>query len=255
MRHLLLLLLLFLLVACAPKAPVPPMLPADAALKERLLEELAQVSRAFRSAKGLARVKVRLRERDVSARQVLFVEKPDRLRAETLSPFGQPMLVSATDGDTLSVYLPGDGVYYHGAATLDNFQRFVPIPLQIADLVHILLYQVPVIAHNEVGIESTKEGYRLILLGDQELRQILLFDREQRLQGADYLLEDVLQLQIRYTHFRQGVHPFPLAVDLQMPAAQASASLEFSDVQTNTAIPRERFDLEPPAGVEIRSLP
>lgn len=249
---------LSLLAACAPAPPLPPLapVPSEAELADELLRRLGANAQAFHGVAGMAKVKVVTPERKVGATQVLFAEKPDRFRAETLSPFGTPVLLTATDGALLSVYAPGEGAFYQGEASLQNFQRFVPVPLRLADLVHIILYHPPLVPFLEKSAASLPgQGYRLHLAGDQGLRQELFFDLQLRLREARYYRGEELQLQILYDEFREASPPFPLRTEVEMPLFGARATIALSDIELNPVIPAERFTLSPPAGVDVKPIP
>jgi outer membrane lipoprotein-sorting protein len=46
-----------------------------------------------------------------------------------------------------------------------------------------------------------------------------------------------------------------MIASLAMPAAKTEATVSFSEVRTNVAIPPERFRLTPPKGVEVLPFP
>jgi hypothetical protein len=245
---------LLLLAACVPRPSVPPTVPP--ASETVLLERLAEDARAFRSLQGLAKVRVERGGQSMGGTQVLLAEKPGRLRAETLSPFGQPLLLMATDGLELTVMIPSDGRFYRGEASARNVQRFTRLPLQLTDLVHILLYQVPIIGHDRRTLTIEEgSGYLLVLLDETGRRQELRFNRELHLVEVAYFIDADLQLRVRYDKFMGEAHPFPQSALLEMPALDAEASLVFSEVRTNVAIPAERFLLTPPPGAEILPIP
>lgn len=247
-------LLLLFLTACVPRPPVPVVAPPASA--ESLLETLAQNAKAFQSLQGLAKVRLNAGGRSLSGTQVLFVEKPDRFRAETLSPFGQPVLLMATDGRDMDVMIPSEGTFYRGEASLENVQRFTRLPLQLTDLVHLLLYQVPVIGHGERTLEATEEGdYRLTLFGKGGSIQELRFDGALRLVESSFLSDDVLHLRVAYDRFTGDLHAFPREILLTMPELDAEGFLVFSELRTNVAIPSERFTLTPAKGMEILPIP
>ncbi len=253
-------LLALLAAACAPKAVQPPalVLPVPPGLEEELLTQLEQNALAFSSLEGVAKVKVTTDDRALAASQVIWAEKPDHLRAETLNPFGfgQPVLLMATDGVELSVLVPGEGQFYRGIASSQNLQRFTRMPLRVADLVHLLLYQVPVIAHRERSIFAGEEGgYRLVLEGEDGGREELSFDRQLRLIGASFYGGDELLLRVVYDRFIGETNPFPTLLRLKMPDRGVDALLDFADIRTNVAIPPERFALTPPVGIEVRPIP
>lgn len=246
---------LLLLAGCVPRPAAPPPLPRATAAE--LLKRLAADGQAFRSLKGMARVKISTGTRSFSADQILLAKKPDRLRSEALSFFGQPVFLVATDGTELTVLSPTEGKFYRGKATSANLQRILRVPLRPTDLVHILLYQVPVVAHTRQSLASAeKGGYRLSLVEEGRRRQTLVFDADLRLVEAGYWHDAKLALRVTYGKFTdEKGHPFPQAICLQVPSVKAEASVVFSDVRTNVTIPEGRFTLTPPAGVEVLPIP
>jgi outer membrane lipoprotein-sorting protein len=253
--RLLILLIPLLLAACVPRVLPPVELPptVPAAL---LLERLADSATAFASLEGLAKVRISTEARSQTITQVLFAEKPDRLRLEALSPFGQPLLVAATDGRQLDVLIPGDGKFYSGEVSLERLQRLTRLPLQLSDLVHLLLYQVPVIGHERQSVAADADGGTLLTLhAPGERRQELRFDRLLRLTAAAYFQGEELLLRVDYDRFTGETRPFPMIASLAMPAAKTEATVSFSEVRTNVAIPPERFRLTPPKGVEVLPFP
>lgn len=250
-----LILLSLLLSACAvkPVAPPPPAPPVSAAV---LLERMADSAAAFSSLEGLAKVRINSEGKTQSVSEVLLAEKPDRLRLETLSPFGQPLLVMATDGDRIEVLVPGEGKFYRDDFSLVHLQRLTRLPLQLTDLVHLLLYQVPVIGHEQQVVTPEAGGDLLLtLFAGEGRRQELRFDPLLRLTGAAYYRDDELLLDVVYSRFTGDLRPFPLSASLTVPSSKTEATVAFSEVRTNVPIPAERFRLTPPPGVDILPLP
>lgn len=248
-------LLPLLLAGCAARpVALPPGAPSASAAM--LLESLAESAKAFGSLEGVAKVRINTEKRTQSVTEVLFAEKPDRLRLETLSPFGQPLLVMATDGQQIDVLVPGEGKFYSDELSLDHLQRLTRLPLHLTDLVHLLLYQVPVIGHERQSVVPVPEGGTVLTLyADGRRRQELRFDRLTRLIAAAYYRGDELLLQIEYDRFTGEGRPFPMTASLAMPAANTAATVAFSEVRTNVAIPAARFRLTPPQGLEILPFP
>jgi hypothetical protein len=190
--------------------------------------------------------------------QALLVEKPDRFRAETLNPFGfgSPLLLMATDGRELAVMVPGEGLMFRGEASTRNLQRFTKLPLQLADLVHLLLYQVPVIPYAVLNGSVGPGGDYLLQLQDTEgRRQELWFDPDLKLVHSAYFQGSELDLRIRYDNFSAEDFPFPRSVFMEMPLQQAEASLAFSQVATNIAPEGRQFRLTTPEGYQERPIP
>lgn len=259
--HLVVLLMVSMLVAaCVPggKAPIPGRTPLSAEAENQLLNRLQDSSDWFRSLDGIARVHVVWQGKSTSTTQALLAEKPDLLRVETLNPFGfgSPLMVMATDGTDMAVMIPAEGLMFRGAASSQNLQRFTKLPLRLTDLVHLLLYQVPMIPEADRSGSVGADGDSLIQLhGADDFRQELRFDPERRLVASTYYRGDELTLRVGYSDFSAGEHPFPHAAVVEMPQQQAVASLTFSELTTNVASEPWRFRLSTPSGYQERPIP
>ncbi len=232
-------------------APAPPN-----ALSATLLQRVQLQGTAYRALEGLAKVRVSNQGQNFNATQVVLVEKPDRLRAETLSPFGNPLLVLATDGREVAALVPGDGLFYQGDASPANLHRFTRLPLRLEDLIALLLYQVPLLEARQQLLSRDGEGnLRLQLVGEGDLLQELIFNGAHMLTSAAFLRGEELQLRVSYRDFSGDGTGYPASVQLEMPPMGVEASLSFSEVRLNGVIPSARFRLSAPAGYEVRPLP
>jgi hypothetical protein len=224
-------------------------------MADRLLARIEAQAGAFNSLSSLAKVRISHPERNINANQVLFVQKPDRFRAEVLSPFGNPLLMTAANGRQLDAYIPGKGTFYRGDPDLENLQRFIPIPLRLTDLVHIILYDPLMIDFQVRQAALAEPGYRLDLLADNGVRQALLFDDRLRLLHTGYFVDDELQFQIEYHDFTDSVPAFPQSIEINMPLYRTAVSLSFREPEINPEIPEKRFSLTPPDGVIVQPFP
>ena len=243
-----------LLSSCAP---VRPKLVGDQVSQDfanRLMQEWSENSVRVTSVQGLAKVKVRSPENSLSGTQVILAEKPDRLRAETLSPFGTPLLLLAADGENLGVLLPSRNLYYTGAASPANLGRFVRIPLRLSDLVSFLLYQPPMISTRSEEAFELQEGGWLLIRNGSSRRQELTFNHERQLVETNYYDTDKLLLKITYGKFSTEEGGFPLLFGIEFPELETTASLEFSEPETNGKLQAGIFKLTPPAGVTVIDL-
>ena len=245
------LLTIALLTACTPVRPKSIGDQMSQTFATELIQEWSESSARVSSVQGLAKVKVHSPEKSMNGTQVILAEKPDRLRAETLSLFGSPVLLLAADGERLGVLLPTRNIYYTGAASPANLGRFIRIPLRLSDLVSVLLYQPPMIdARSEKAFELEEGGWLLIRSGSSR-HQELTFNIERQLVEVSYFDRDKLLLKITYGKFGEAGDRFPLFFGIELPGQKTTASLEFSDPETNGKLKAGIFQLTPPAGVTI----
>jgi hypothetical protein len=241
-----------LLSGCRPAVPPiarPPL------TSEALLMRLAANREAFHSLRGLASIRAEIDGRTNSARQVLLLEKPDRMRAEILGLFGQPALQVAVSEGRMAVHVISERRYLQGAATAGNLARFTHLPLGVDDLVRLALYDVPLIPYGKSTLRADAQGYLLSLEGLREDRQNLLFDEAGRLYGVEYFRGGDLLLRIDYERFAEQQGGFPKALSLDMPLRRTALSLVYSDLELNPDLAADRFTLTPPEGVMVERLP
>lgn len=246
--------ILSLLASCAPVRPKLVGESVDQSFADGLMQEWFENSAQVTSVQGLAKVKVHTPEKTLSGTQVILAEKPNRLRAETLSPFGSPLLLLAADGKKLRVSLPSRNTFYTGEATAANLGRFVRIPLRLTDLISVLLYQPPMIdALSEEAFNLQKGGWLLVRYGPSR-RQELIFNHARQLVEVGYYKQDKLFLKINYGQFSDDGNRFPQLFVIELPEAKTTASLKFSDLETNGILRPGIFQLSPPAGATVISL-
>lgn len=228
--------------------------PVAADFGVKLLEEWLLNSARTRSIEGVAKVRVQTPERSVSGTQVLLADMPDRLRAETLSPFGTPLLVLTVNETELTVLVTGDNRVFRGRPSVENLGRFTRLPLRVVDLVGILLSRPPLIAYRDLQVFQLDDGgWQLALTADQR-RQELRFDRLRRLAAVNYLYDGALQLHLTYGEFDGAAPSVPKRMELELPVAQIQAELVFRELATNRQFEPALFRLTPPTGALITDL-
>jgi len=242
--------LVLLLSSCVP-APKPPLPLLN---EQDLWQRLQANAKAWHSLRGMTRIRTENSAGSASARQVLLLAKPDSIRAEVLSPFGQPLLLLTVQDGQLRVLLPREQRFLQGEATPERIARFIRLPLSAEQMVRVALYDLPLISHEESALSRHEAGYQLLLSGADH-RQRLDFDASGRPLGASYYRGDQLLLQVAYDNFAAALDDFPRQVTVTMPGQDASISMTYNDVELNFQPAAESFLLQPPAGIVVEDLP
>lgn len=225
---------------------------ADASGQALFDDWLARASQ-HRTLRGVAKIRVQTPERTLNGTQVLLAETPERLRTETLSPFGTPLLVMTANETELAVLVPGDNRFYRGWSTPENLGRFTRLPLQLADLVSILLFKPPLIAHDRFAAVPSPDGGWLVTLESGRRRQELRFDAARHLTMVQYLAGEELQLRLVYGEFDELLAT-PQRIDLDLPPQRIQAALVFKELEMNRPILPELFTLTAPANATVTLL-
>ncbi|MCK4691523.1 MAG: DUF4292 domain-containing protein [Desulfuromonadales bacterium] len=244
-------LLLVVVTACAR----PPQVTwTELPTVEFLLTSLADTTGQVHSLDSTAKVSMTVKGKFFSSQQFLLVEKPDRLRADVLTGFGQLILQLTADGQELSVFMHTTvpGRFLRGPATAENLARFTRVPLATEDMVRLLLYEPPLITYQQAEVSA--EGNTLLLrLNNQKFRQELLFDRYLRFVGCRYFSQEGIFLEVLYDKFNER-DAFPQKIQIKLAEEDTKVVFKFSDLQTNVRIEPERFTLEIPAQITVEPI-
>jgi outer membrane lipoprotein-sorting protein len=246
--------LLGIVSGCATRPTYQQQVPAESSAGRSLFDDWQTRRTQYHSLQGVAKVRVQTPERTINGTQVILAEEPGRLRAETLSPFGTPLLVMVANETEFAVLVPGDNHFYRGWSTPENLSRFTRLPLHLADLVSILLSKPPLIAHDRLEAVQTTEGGWLIILESGQRRQELRFDAAQHLTMVQYLSDAKLQLRLVYGEFDGDALSSPHRIELQLPQQQIQAALIFKELEMNRQILPDAFTLVAPANATVTLL-
>lgn len=246
----------FLLLVCLagcihPQKPVWTDIPTA----EALIDQVSMASGRFSSLDGAAKVALTAGDKYFSSQQFLLLQKPDRLRADVLTGFGQLVLQMTSDGDQLSVFLHTSvpGRFFRGPASYENIFRFVRVPLATTDLLRLLLYDPPLINYQDSSVELASEGLKLILVNSTS-RQELLFDQQLHLVGCHYYRLEKEYLAVNYRDFSKD-NGFPHGIKVAIPLEQTRVKVAFSELTVNKPIDIAQFHLQKPENIAVESLP
>ncbi len=244
--------LLFGLIGCIhPAVPVWTEVPTA----EQLLNQLASGSGRYSSLDGAASVSLTTKDKYLSTQQFLLMQKPDLLRADVLTGFGQLILQMSTDGEVLSVFLNTTvpGRFLRGPASYENVFRFVRVPLATKDLLTLLLYDPPLIDYQHHQVKLSSKGVSLILSNDNN-SQKLFFNHELQVVGCHYFRAGEEYLSVNYQKFSKE-NNFPQKIKIAIPLENTQVKVDFSDLKVNGNIDIAKFFLEQPKNILLETLP
>jgi len=222
---------------------------------DQLIDKISTVSGRFLSLDGSAKVALTAKGKYFSSQQFLLLQKPDHLRADVLTGFGQLVLQITSDGDLLSVFLNTSvpGRFLRGPASNENIYRFVRIPLATSDLLALLLYNPPLIDYQDKFVELRSGVLKLILVNNDN-KEELLFDQQLQLVGCHYYRRGAEYLAVDYRDFSKD-NDFPHVIEIAMPEEETRVKVTFSELKVNEVIDISQFHLQPPGNISVESLP
>ncbi len=224
---------------------------------ERLLHAIASRAESVKSLTAELHLEVWRGSERVRIEQMIALRQPDRLRIDSLSPFGQPLSTLVSDGAALSIYDLGAKRFFTGAASPKNLARLLPVALDPQELSAFLRGGVPTGRHDEASVSwDDSTGHYLLDLRRAEARQQVRFEpKSLRVVGVSAWRGDTLRYTARFGDFTsEGPEALPRRVRLEAPSEELRVDLKVVGHQLNPDLPDEAFVLEPPRGIPVEPL-
>jgi hypothetical protein len=247
-----------ILLGVASCAPVSSRIPAvSETLPDKLLDpghlvaKLVARDRELRSLRALATVDYRSWAGRGRLLEAVLVDRPKRLRLETLSGLGAVLIVTVAEDEIVGFH-PREGLIYRGRSSKENLARYTQIPLELDEVTRLLLGLPPVNLNDrwEAGRNSAsweRDGGR---------RETVFFDpaRAAPLRWERYLASGEIELRADFSEYADtAVGPFPMKLSLEVPAQRLHLEIRYEQPELNATMPRSAFVQEKPASV--REMP
>lgn len=238
---------------------VGPERPRTAPTASQLIAKLDARSRAIRSFRALAAMKYTDAKDKISVKEVVVVERPDRLRIEMMGAFGVALQI-ATDGKTLYAFHRGERTFYTGRATMLNLARFTRIQIGVEDIADLLMGIPP--KRSRVGdptmrFETAEKSWRVSTQSHAGDTSTVWFDPESLMPTKSTEIDRRGRVKYAATYFDYetiaGV-ALPTRVRFEIPAQEAQVELRYSNLSVNPALEPSLFLFESPSGAKIVDL-
>jgi hypothetical protein len=227
-------------------APTPPQAPQWEA--GQLIESINQRRAQFRSLRALARINYTGPEGKHGFDEAVLVQRPDRLRLETLSLLGAILIVTANEKEIVG-YHPREGVLVRGQSSKANLLRYTQIPLELDEITALLSGLPPV----DGSAASRLEGNSLIFPPSGQVKDSLAFESEwpvptrwQRYNG-----DGAVELTGHFSDYiTTPAGLFPAKIILEAPLQKKTLEIRFKEPELNASIQADLFFQQKPPHVQ-----
>jgi hypothetical protein len=223
-------------------------LPVPEWQSSQLIESISQRGKGFRSLRALAQVEYAGPEGKHGFQEAVVVERPNRLRLETLSMLGAILIVTVNEREIVG-YHPREGVFVRGPATKANLRRYTKIPVELEEITMLLLGLPPV----NSSMSGKQEGTAMIFPRDGRGRDVVRFEHPQpvptewqRVNG-----NDEVELTARfsdYAVFEAGLFPTKIVFESDRP--KQKLEIRYQEPELNGAIQPDLFTQQKPPHAE-----
>jgi len=241
---LLLAVILPLLAGCTTLGPPPAEVPLRDWPAGELITALAERSKQFRSLRALARVDYAGPEGRNGFQEAVLVQRPDRLRLETLSFLGAILIVTANGAEIVG-YHTREGVFLRGEASKENLRRLTQIPLELEEISALLVGVPPV----DTRRPAQQDGAAVIVAAGDGGKDVVHFYGEekvptqwQRIDGSG-----TVELSARFSDYiATPAGSFPSRILLESALPKKLLDIRYEQPELNAAIPPEVFSQQKP---------
>ena len=228
-----------------PSAPAPPVPQWES---NKLIESIKHRNEQFRSLRVLAQVDYAGPEGKHGFQEAVIVQRPDRLRLDTLTFIGAILIFTANDKEVIG-YHPREGVFVRGQPTRENLRRYTQIPLELQEITMLLMGLPPV----DAGVPWKQEGNTLIFSSSGRKRDVLTFESHQPVPTKWERFNDDGKVELSAQFSDYVASPpglFPQTIRLEAHLQKKKLSIRYKDPEFNATIPPEQFTQQIPAHVK-----
>lgn len=248
-----------LLVACpARRTPAPDDALTDPAAVLDLARLRPDGPAAITSLSAEARVSFYSSGGARKGKMVILARRPAALHFSALSPTDDLVAFLASDGQRYTSFERGSDVCETGPACAANVSGLLPIPMEGADLVSLLISGVPIIAHERATVQwdARAGAYRLELVDGPRLQRLWVQHPSGRLRAAELWQHDKRQVRVAYSDY-QTHGALSLAHDIHVEASKGAIDLKvrYREVELNTPIDDGAFTIPCPDGTRAVEVP
>jgi outer membrane lipoprotein-sorting protein len=240
----------FGLAGCATVSPPEPQLPAPKWEAAELIKSIAQRREQFRSVRALAQVDYAGPDGRYSFQEAVVVQRPDRLRLETLSYLGAILIVTVNDKEIVG-YHPREGVFVRGRRSKENLLRYTKIPLELDEMTSLLVGLPPV----EPSAPWKQEGNTLIFSQDGHKKDALAFESQQPVptKWERFNASGAVELSVRFSDYvSTPAGLFPSKISIEAPLQKKKLEIRYQEPELNSKIPSDLFTQQkPPHAQEV----
>jgi hypothetical protein len=228
--------------------PAPPAPPARQWQGSELIHSLSQRLSQFRSLRALARVAYAGPDGKQSAQEAVIVQRPDRLRLETVTLLGVAAIVTANDKEIIGYHVR-EGIMVRGETNKANLLRYTQIPLELEEITAVLLGLPAVDPKNQ----WRQEGNALVFSPAGQRSDVVAFEAQQPVPTSweRFNSAGAVEIRVRFADYMATpVGLFPAKIIMEAPLQKRKLELHYQEPEINVPLSPDLFTQQKPGHVQ-----
>ncbi|MFN3197316.1 MAG: LolA family protein [Bradymonadia bacterium] len=231
--------------------------PEQSVTADEALAALKARGEAIQTVNAMASLEAWREDDRVKFRQFLLMQRPDKLRVDTLSPFDQPLVITTSDGQTVSVYSLEKKQFLQGPATPQNLARLLNLKMDGEELVALVGGGVPLVTpvRKSITWDADEGRWRLEIEGVRRRQHLELEPERLRVTSTTVWQGDAVQYTVKMGQYG-GTPPaeVPQRLRVEVPSEKLRVDITVKDFTLNEEMDPEAFTLTPPGGITVEPL-
>lgn len=242
----LLLMLVLTVVGCSSVTP-PPAAPPPTKQWEsaELLTSLKERQENFRTLRSLAQVDYTGPDGKGGFKEAILVQRPDRLRLETLTMLGAVLIVTVDDKEIVGFH-PREGVFIRGERNRKNLLLYTQLPLELNEITSLLVGIPPV----ESAATAELVGNELTFSNNGSKRDLLIFESALPVPTGweRYNAAGNVELKAQFSAYQStAAGLFPAYIRVEAPFQGRTLAIRFEEPEFNATLAVDMFSQQKPA--------
>jgi hypothetical protein len=178
----------------------------------------------------------------------VIVQRPDRLRLETVTLLGVAAVVTVNDKEIIGYHVR-EGIMVRGKTTKPNLLRYTQIPLELEEITTVLL-GLPAV---DSSAQWQQEGNALVFSPKGQKSDVIAFESQQPVPTLWERFNSAGAVEIKvafadYVSTPAGL--FPSKIIMEAPLQKRKLELRYQEPEINVALSPDLFTQQKPGHVQ-----
>lgn len=210
-----------------------------------LIASLAQRQQQFRTLRSLAQVDYAGPDGKGGFKEAILVQRPDRLRLETLTMLGAVLIVTVDDKEIVGFH-PREGMFIRGERNKKNLLLYTQLPLELKEITSLLIGIPPV----ETSAATELAGNELTFTVNGSKRDLLQFNSALPVPTGweRYNAAGNVELKAQFSGYQStAAGLFPAYIRVEAPFQGRTLAIRFEEPEFNATLAGDLFSQQKPA--------
>jgi hypothetical protein len=180
--------------------------------------------------------------------EAVIVQRPDRLRLETLTMLGAAMIVTVNDREIIGYHVR-EGIMVRGDTSKANLLKYTQIPLELDEITALLTGLPPV----DLSAPWQQEGMALVFSPKGQKTDAVAFESQDPVptQWERFNSAGAIEVKVSFgDYIATPAGLFPSRLTVEAPLQKRKVEIRYQEPELNVALSNDVFTQQKPGHVQ-----